>query len=52
MLGFLFSFPTRFFLSSLMLANTGNVEISTSGDEDLGNIIKLGKPKINLYPLL
>ena len=29
---------SRFFLSTLMLANTGNVDISTSGDGDLGNV--------------
>ena len=30
---------SRFFLSTLMLANTGNVDISTSDDGDLGNVL-------------
>ena len=29
---------SRFFLSTLMLANTGNVDISTAEDGDLGNV--------------
>ena len=41
--------PSRFFLSALMLANTGNIDFSTTGDDNLGKAY-LGQTNQDLYP--